>query len=252
MGGSAQGYYAPGQQQNYYQQPYGNNYNQYNTPYGNNWQQPYGNNYQSNAQLTVGGQANVPYVPNANGIVYPQNYNPYGGANSPFYPQASPTKCYCFDNGFWYSATNNATGPLTHIDSTAFTEMNANIEAFEIQALDDTEAERPNQMITLQIWRPSGYGQNALSLVWEKEVSIRPGYQRINLAYSVMAGDRFGFVYNGQGNIPIPYYTDTSQIGHEFNYPVSASTGQQIYLSSAQVSYKKFTIRPCLCSCNLS
>jgi len=248
MGGSAQGYYAPGQQQNYYQQPYGNNYNQYNTPYGNNWQQPYGNNYQSNAQLTVGGQANVPYVPNANGIVYPQNYNPYGGANSPFYPQASPTKCYCFDNGFWYSATNNATGPLTHIDSTAFTEMNANIEAFEIQALDDTEAERPNQMITLQIWRPSGYGQNALSLVWEKEVSIRPGYQRINLAYSVMAGDRFGFVYNGQGNIPIPYYTDTSQIGHEFNYPVSASTGQQIYLSSAQVSYKKFTIRPCLCS----
>jgi len=233
------GQYGNSWQNNYQGNNYGNNYQGSN--YGNNYQG--GNNWQANAQINNGGSANVNYVPNNNGVVYPLGYNPSGGATNPFFPQASATKCYCFDNGFWYSATNNATGPVTFIDSTAFTEMNANIEAFEIQ----TRPGSNGKMLTLQIWRPAGFGQNALSLVWEKQVTLREGYQRINLAYSVMAGDRWGFV-SQDSDVPVQFYTDNSQISHEFNYPVSASTGQQIYLSSAMPSYKKFTIRPCICS----
>ena len=83
-------------------------------------------------------------------------------------------------------------------------------------------------------------------------MKVYEGYQRINLAQSVIAGDRWGFRFKSDGDdrIPIKYYDDTSSISHEFNYQVSAGMGSQIFLSSAQVSYKKFTIRPCLCSCN--
>jgi len=215
---------------------------------GGNYQWSSSNGVQNNFQTTSSGNNNaygsygVGMNPaSQNPVTFPAAYGPTGGAQNLFFPQQSATTCYCTDNTFWYSASETLTGPYTYINPDPFTEQNANIEAFEI------EAHRPG-LVTLQVWRPAGPGMNALYLVWEKEVMLRPGYQRINLAHTVMAGDRWGFMSKLSEELPIRFYNDESSFGHEFSYQVSASTGQQIYLSSAVVTFKKFKLRPCLCS----
>jgi len=187
------------------------------------------------------GPASVINPATQNSVQFPSAYGPSGGAQNVFFPQQSATSCYCTDNTYWYSASEVMNGPYTYINPDPFTEQNGNIEAFEIEA-------HRTAPVTLQIWRPSGPGMNAMSLVWEKEVLLRSGYQRINLAQTVMSGDRWGFMSTQSGELPIKFYNDESSIGHEFSYQVSAATGQQIFLSSAIVTFKKFKIRPCLCS----
>ncbi|MES1901934.1 MAG: hypothetical protein MHPSP_000166 [Paramarteilia canceri] len=220
--------------QNYWQQNYQQqNYQQQNYQQQNFQQQNY---QQQNYQPQQSMQSQMPMQQNQ----YVPGYNPNYGTNI-FYPQQSQTKCYCTANNLWYSANSSQNGPYTYIDSDQFQDMKSNIEAFEIESDDD-------QKITLQLWRQSGYNSGSLMLVWEQDVQLSIGYQRIKVQASAQKGDRWGFVYDLDTPIPIKFYTDTSIRAYSFNYQIPSNIGQTISLNSAQVSFNKFKIRPCMCS----
>ncbi|MEN2497566.1 MAG: hypothetical protein MHMPM18_001934 [Marteilia pararefringens] len=172
-----------------------------------------------------------------------QNYQGGGSANNSGSLSATnnyPT-CSCLDNNYWFSANLIDNGPYTFIDGEFYPETSGNIQAFEI------EAHIPGE-ITLKLWRPTQFNPNALELVWEKEVNIKQGYQRINLNQSIQYGDRWGFIQASSSELPVKYYEDLSSKGNEFGYAVSNSIGQSIFLNSSRISNRKYKIRPCTCA----